>query len=206
MTSDVESVGDPFAFPAFLISISSGVVGLTALIWNIIAWFRSGHRVTVETEIIVRNPKRDMFWTGRRGRCGWRNADIPPTHVPHCVVLISVIARNKGRTAVDIERFQVMVGKPSQNKNISWTFKDDQPLPQRLEPGSSASRKIMISDVEAFTRREKKKHFRTAVTLGNGKIRRSPRSFNIDKPNRGEGFLSSKKGKNLLEPFQQPDH
>lgn len=193
-------IGDLLALPAFVISIIAAAVGASALIWNIIAWVRSGHRVVVEIEAVVRNPGRGASWTGRRGRLRWNKASIPPSHVDYSIVFITVIARNRGRAPVSIERFYVTVGKPSANRNWSMTLKDDPPLPQRLEPGSSASREYMISEVEAFTRREKQHRFRGAVTLGDGRQRRSPRSFRIDRPDRGRAFLASPTGQVLGTP------
>ncbi len=200
MLATSEQLGDSLALPAFIISIASGLVGLSALIWNIVAWIRSGHRVTVEIECIVRNPGRNASWVGRRKRFWWPNAAVPPRHVPHAIVFISVIARNRGRAAVDVERLFFTVGKPAKNKNISWVSEGDRPLPERLEPGSSISREYMIAEVEAFVRREKKRRFRAAVSLGNGMTRRSPTSFNIDKARRGQTFLASEHGQILQTP------
>lgn len=193
-------IGDLLALPAFVISIIAALVGASALIWNIVAWVRSGHRVVVEIETVVRNPGRGASWTGRRGRLRWNAASIPPSHVDYSIVFVTVVARNRGRAPVDIERFYVTVGKPSENRNWSMTLKDDPPLPQRLEPGSSASREYMISEVEAFTRREKQGRFRGAVSLGDGRQRRSRRSFDIDKPGRGDAFLASPIGQRLKTP------
>lgn len=110
------------------------------------------------------------------------------------------MARNRGRAPVDIERFYLTLGRSSQNKDISWTMVDDPPLPQRLEPGSSASREYMISDVEAFVRRERRRRFRGAVALGDGRRRPSRRSFNIDKRKRGDAFLASPIGQIMKTP------
>ena len=200
-----QAASDPLALPAFIISIVAASVGLSALLWNIIAWVRSGHRVVVEIETVVRNPKRNAEWTGRRGRSGWAAASIPPSHVPYSIVFIRLTARNVGRAPVDIERFYFTVGKPREDKNISWTFEGDPPLPQRLEPGSSTSREYMIGDIEAFTRREHRRWFRGAVALGNGKTRRSPLSFHIDAANRGSEFMASSAGQTLQTPTPNED-
>lgn len=56
-------IGDLLALPAFVIWIVAAVVGLSALIWNIVAWVRSGHRIVVEIETVVRNPGRGRSWT-----------------------------------------------------------------------------------------------------------------------------------------------
>ncbi|MGX1703315.1 hypothetical protein [Microbacterium sp. NPDC055357] len=193
-------IGDLLALPAFVISIFAAVVGLSALIWNIVAWVRSGHRVVVAIETVVRNPGRGRSWTGRRGWLRWRAASVPPSHVDYSIVFVTVIARNRGRAPVDIERFYLTVGRSSQNKDISWTMVDDPPLPQRLEPGSSASREYMISEVEGFVRRERRRRFRGAVALGDGRRRRSRRSFNIDKRKRGDAFLASPIGQIMKTP------
>lgn len=193
-------IGDLLALPAFVISIVAALVGASALIWNIVAWVRSGHRVTVEIETVVRNPERGASWTGRRGRMRWSAASIPPSHVDYSIVFVRVIARNRGRAPVDIERFYLTVGRASRNRNWSMTLKDDPPLPQRLESGSSTSREYMINDVEAFARGEKRHRFRGAVALGDGRQRRSPRSFNIDRRRRGEAFLASPTGQRLKTP------
>lgn len=195
-----EPIGDPLALPAFIISIVAGVIGASALIWNIIAWVRSGHRVTVEIEAVVRNPKRGASWTGRRGRRGWPAASVPPSHVPYSVVFVSVTARNKGRAAVDIERFFFTVGNKAENKNMAWIFDGDAPLPHRLEPGAGVSREYMLTDVEAFTRREGRRRFRGAVDLGDGTSRRSPLSFDLNARDRGEAFLASSTGQTLQTP------
>jgi len=200
-----QAASDPLALPAFIISIVAAGVGLSALLWNIIAWVRSGHRIVVEIETVVRNPKRNSGWTGRRGRFGWAAASIPPSHVPYSIVFIGLTARNVGRAPVDIERFYFTVGKPREDKNMSWTFEGDPPLPQRLEPGSSASREYMIGGIEAFTRREHRRRFRGAVALGNGQSRRSRLSFDIDRPNRGSEFLSSSAGKTLQTSAPKED-
>jgi hypothetical protein len=108
-----------------------------------------------------------------------------------------VTARNRGRAPVDIDRFYFAVGKSSANKNISWVTDDDPPLPQRLEPASSACREYIITEIEAFTRREKRRRFRGAVSLGDGHHRRSRKSFNIDRRRRGRAFLKSSIGQTL---------
>lgn len=193
-------MGDLLALPAFVISIFAAAVGLSALIWNVIAWVRSGHRVVVEIEAVVRNPGRGASWTGRRGRLRWPIESIPPSHVPYSIVFIAITARNRGRAPVDIERFYVTVGKSSENKNWSMTLKDDPPLPQRLEPGSSTSREYSMSEVESFAKREKRRRFRGAVALGDGRQRRSRLSFRIDKRDRGAAFLASPTGRTLKTP------
>ncbi|TAM71332.1 MAG: hypothetical protein EPN48_01820 [Microbacteriaceae bacterium] len=193
-------IGDLLVLPAFVISIVAALVGASALIWNIVAWVRSGHRVVVEVEVVVRNPGRNASWTGRRGRLRWPVASIPPRHVDYSIVFATVVARNRGRAPVDIERFYFTVGRASENRNISWTMVDDPPLPQRLDPGSSTSREYMIGEVEAFVRREKRHRFRGAVALGDGRQRRSRRGFNIDKRGRGDAFLASPTGQTLNTP------
>lgn len=200
-----QASGDPLAVPTFIISIAAGVVGLTALAWNIIAWVRSGHRVAVEIECVVRNPDRGAAWTGRRRRFGWGKASVPPSHVPYSIVFARLTARNVGRAPVDIERFYFTVGRPREGKNISWTFEDEPSLPQRLEPGSSASREYMIGEIEAFTRREHRRRFRGAVALGNGKGRRSRLSFDVDAADRGSEFMESSAGQMLQTPKPEQD-
>lgn len=195
-----DPVVDPLALLALSISIFAASVGAGALIWNIIAWARSGHRVIVEIEAVVENPGRGSSWTGKRGKRTWDATSIPPSDVPYSVVFIKIIARNTGRAAVDIERFYVTVGTASEGKNMSWTMDDDPALPQRLEPGSSASRQYMISNIEGFVRREKRRRFRGAVALGDGSSRRSPLSFDLDADERGDVFLESGIGKTLRSP------
>jgi hypothetical protein len=195
-----DPVVDPLALVALCISIFAALVGLSALIWNIIAWVRSGHRVVVQIEAVVRNPGRSASWVGRRGRRGWAATSVPPSHVLYSVVFVKITARNVGRAAVDIERFYFSVGKPAQNKNMSWTYDDDPPLPQRLEPGASASREYMLTNVEAFARREGSRRFRGAVELGDGTSRRSPLGFDLDARDRGAAFLATSTGQTLQTP------
>ncbi|QMU98222.1 hypothetical protein FVO59_14280 [Microbacterium esteraromaticum] len=115
-------------------------------------------------------------------------------------MFVKITARNTGRAAVDIERFFVEVGEPSEEKNRSWVMKGDPALPQRLEPGSSASREYMLTEVEAFTRGHSRRRFRGAVDLGDGTSRRSPLSFDLDAPDRGAAFLASSTGQMLQTP------
>lgn len=191
---------DPLALVALCISIFAALVGLSALIWNIIAWVRSGHRVVVEIEAVVRNPGRSASWVGRRGKRDWPAASVPPSHVPYSVVFVKIIARNTGRAAVNIERFFFAVGKPAENKNMSWTFDYEPSLPQRLEPGASASREYLLTDIEAFARREGRQRFQGAVELGDGTSRRSPLSFDLDAPDRGAAFLATPTGQTFQTP------
>lgn len=198
------SPSDPLALPALVIALVAVLVAAIALAWQIVSWKRSGHRVLVQLEVIVHNPKRGLSWTGKRGKWGWRASSIPPSRVAHSVVQVNLRARNRGRAAVDVERFFVMVGRVTQQKNRYWTFHDDSPLPQRIEPGASASRSFLLQEVESFVKHENKRRFRGAVALGDGSTRRSRLSFSIRTSKRGTAFLQSDTGQNLQSPPTHP--
>ncbi|KKX98960.1 hypothetical protein [Microbacterium sp. Ag1] len=134
---------DPFALPAFIISIIAAVAALAALGWNVWTWRQSGARVTLETSAVG---SEWMQW-------------------------VNVVIRNKGRTAVTItEVLLYEEGTPTSATASQILLGEDdgkELLPFRLEPQASLE---FYEEFEPDHPAYGKPGYWVTVELANGRI------------------------------------
>lgn len=146
---------DPFALPAFVLSIVSLIVavvgagtGIIALVWQIITRTRGAHRIKVR----VVSGMRVVTGAGSQG--------------PYYDIDVS----NRGAAAVQIRQWSIRLPDGNGLVTIPAAFPPQPSLPYTLEAGSSVSFYVLSSAIiEAAAGRDLSKA-RGTVHLGTGQI------------------------------------
>lgn len=114
---------DPFALPAFILSIVGlsvaiigALTGIVSLVWQIITRTRGAHSIIVKVDA-------GMMITGREHDYG---------------ELILVTAINRGASAVQVVSWGVLDRKRKMGFVIFMPLPESTPLPHMLQPGTSA--------------------------------------------------------------------
>lgn len=153
---------DPFALPAFVLSIIGLVVavigaftGIVSLVWQIVTRTRGAHRVVVRA-------RSDLYLTAADGS---DTADMGIDPGPYLAIEVS----NRGAAAVQIRQWMVML--PDGNGLMianPLAYPPSTPLPNLLEAGTSATFYSLLSAlVEAAGARSLSKA-RVEVQLATG--------------------------------------
>jgi hypothetical protein len=135
---------DPFAFPAFVISIIAAIAGIGALGWNVWTWWQGGARVTLETLAVHSEATQ------------W----------------INVVIRNKGRSAVTVTEVLLYTeGTPTSESGLQTLLgqnEGEQIMPYRLESQASLEfyEQYDADDNDAYG----KPGYWVTVELANGKM------------------------------------
>lgn len=147
-------VQDPFALPAFVLSIVSLVVavigaltGIVALVWQILTRTRGAHRVS------VRAIPNMMLLAGGA------------TSGPY----INIEVTNRGAAAVQLQNWSILL--PSGNALIiavPASFPPSPALPYTLQPGTNVSFYSLASDLQEAMSLDDLPKARAVVVLGTG--------------------------------------
>ncbi|SKC50428.1 hypothetical protein [Plantibacter cousiniae (nom. nud.)] len=162
---------------AFIVAIAGWVLAALSLAWNVRQYFLTGARIRVKlgTRVFGSRLQAASVPAPRRLR-RWLSMDTPSSRVPFGIVLLTVTIYN-GRSPVTIDSITAKSGKAG----ISYAD-DETPLPYRLEPHSSVTWTMLLSEAEAQARLAKRNRFHVVVALGNGKTYRSRGSYNVNGP------------------------
>ncbi|MCS3427593.1 hypothetical protein [Leucobacter aridicollis] len=179
-----------------VVAILAFLLSVTALIWSIVAHNLNGHRVKAELAVLVKKPSTGMTLRNTRVAGFWLPRVTPPARVPFCTVHTEVTLRNKGRTAVNVERFVVIAGRKDVRNCWSIVLESDD-FPKRLEPGASERYEFHIDDADKQAVRKSKRRYRVGAELGDGKIVASRKSYSVGRTRRGRAFLKSAIGQKL---------
>ena len=147
---------DPFALPAFILSIVSlavavlgAITGIVALAWQITTRTRGAHRIVIDT-----NP--NMMLVGAGGIA-------PPG--PY----VEVNVRNRGAAAVQVQQWSILL--PDGEKAlvvIPALFPPSPDLPFTLEAGSATSFHVLRSELEKSATAQELSESRIRVHLATG--------------------------------------
>ncbi len=127
------------------IAVAGFVIAFVALIWNIVEWWLGGHRVKVETSV---------------GLVSLGNSVEP---------VISVTARNVGRSAVTIESWSFVTPAPDAQvmQWVAWMDWQGPLTPYRLEHGTSVEWVVPATQAHDLL----KKHNLKPTTQARGRVR-----------------------------------
>jgi hypothetical protein len=137
-----------FTFLAAVVGTIGGLAGVASLVWQMVTWRRSTHRVTVV-------PSRAWF--------GYPDGTTSEE-------LVCVSAHNTGSAAVTVVGWGIEMGRGGQDLNVTSPLVGSTPIPHRLESGSSMDVHVQAYHViEATTdQRVPYAKMRPWVRLGTG--------------------------------------
>lgn len=147
----MEEATGPTAFDwlTFGIALAGFVLAIAALIWNVVEWWLSGHRIKVESGVAITSLRPNTTET-----------------------LVTVAARNVGRQAVTIDSWSFLLPDDQVMQWASWKEWQGPTTPYRLENGTSVVWHVPASaarDVLVKYGQEPTALIRARVHLGTGK-------------------------------------
>ena len=163
---------DAFDVITLVLAIFGSLVGVAALVWQGVTWSLSGSRVKATLSAGGLGPGGAVI-APVKGPLGFQLPDYAP------IPVMAVPARNAGRTAVTVERY--MVRLPDGVRLWAPPLRGSDPIPHRLEPGTSGTWYVELELVRASVHAMSKPVALAfiEVELGDGSTVRTKEQMNV---------------------------